>query len=310
MFSNFKKSIIINTFKINFFLIAVFLLQSCTSGIEVAANLGKKYLIPKENNATSQRPIFKIGNKYKIRGKYYFPNKDLYYNETGIASWYGPKFHGKITANGEIYDQNAFTAAHRTLPLPSAVKVTNLQNNISVVLRINDRGPFVNDRIIDLSSKAADILDLKKNGTGLVRVTIMKNESEILENLAKRGYFPEIKDLPKTDFPKVNVPKVTNVKVIGSKKKKSYNKINYDLKNLNNDFKIFIKLASFNSFKSAKLMKEKLSYVENVNIYKTKVSNKVIYQVKAGPFLNVKKVDKLHSLLLERGMQGAKIVIE
>ena len=310
MFSIFINSKISNTFKLNFFLISLLLLQSCTSGIEVAANLGKKYLIPKDNNISSIKPIFKIGQKYMIKGKYYFPKKDLYYNKTGIASWYGPKFHGKITANGEVYDQNAYTAAHKTLPLPSAVKVTNLQNNRSVILRINDRGPFVNDRIIDLSSKAADILDLKKNGTGLVRVTVLKNQSEILEDLAKKGYFPEIKDLPKADVPKVNIPKITNVKIEGSEKKYVKNKINYDLKNFKEKFKIFIKLASFSSFQSAKLMQEKLSYIEKIKIYKINKSNKVIYQVKAGPFLNVKTVDKLHSLLLQRGMQGAKIIIE
>ena len=310
MFSNFKKYKITNTLKFYFFLILLFLLQSCTSGIEVAANIGKKYIIPKDNNISSPKPIFKIGQKYMIKGKFYFPKKDLYYNKTGIASWYGPKFHGKITANGEIYDQNAFTAAHKTLPLPSAVKVTNLENNISVVLRVNDRGPFVNDRIIDLSSKAADILDLKRNGTGLVRVTVLKNESEILEDFAKKGYFPEIKDLPKADVPKVNIPKITNVKIESSKKRNTENKINYNLKNLKKEFKIFIKLASFSSLQSAKLMKEKLSYVENIKIYRINKSDKYIYHVKAGPFLNVKKVDKLYSLLLQKGMQGAKIIIE
>ena len=296
--------------KFTFFLILLIFLQSCTSGIEVAANLGKKYLIPKDNSFNSPKPIFKIGQKYIIKGKYYFPKKDLYYNKTGIASWYGPKFHGKITANGEIYNQHAFTAAHKTLPLPSAVKVTNLENNISVVLRINDRGPFVNDRIIDLSSKAADILDLKRNGTGLVRVSILKDESEILEDLAKKGFFPEVKDLPTTELPKINIPKITNVKIEGSKKNKLKNKINYDLKNLNKKFKIFIKLASFSSLQSAKLLIAKLSYVEDIKIYKINKRNQVFFQVKAGPFLNVKKVDKLHSLLLQRGMQGAKIIIE
>ena len=310
MFYIFISSKTSNAFKLNFILISLLFLQSCTSGIEVAANLGKKYLIPKDNQISSPKPIFKIGQKYIIKGKYYFPNKDLYYNKTGIASWYGPKFHGKITANGEVYDQNAFTAAHKTLPLPSAVRVTNLENNISVILRINDRGPFVNDRIIDLSSKAADILGLKRKGTGLVRVTILKGKSEILEDLAKKGYFPEIRDLPKSDVPKVNIPKISSVKVVGSKKNKIRNKINYNLMNINKKFKIFIKLASFNSLQSAKLMKEKLSYVENINIYKTKKSNKVVYHVKAGPFVNVKKVDNLHSLLLQKGMQGAKIIIE
>ena len=213
-----------NVIQLVLLLILLVLLQSCTSGIEVAANLGKKYFIPNNKNSNSSRAVFKIGKKYEIKGKYYFPKKDLYYNKTGIASWYGPKFHGKTTANGEVYNQYALTAAHRTLPLPSAVKVTNLENNISVILRINDRGPYVNDRIIDLSSKAADILGLKKKGTGLVRVTVLKDKSETLEELAKKGYFPEIKDLPKLELPQVKVPKINNVKVLGSKKKIFYSK--------------------------------------------------------------------------------------
>ena len=247
-----------------------------------------------------------------MKGKFYFPKKDLSYNKTGIASWYGPKFHGKLTANGEIYNQYALTAAHKTLPLPSAVKVTNLQNNKSIILRINDRGPFVNDRIIDLSSKAADILDLKKNGTGLVRVTILKDKSLLLEKLAKNGSFPEIMDLPKAELPTVNIPQTTTVKIDGTNKKyKSIKKrIKYDLNNLKKEYKIFIQLASFSSSQNAKIMKEKVSYIEKVKIYKKLIRNKTFYQVKAGPFESVKKVDELHSLLLQKGMQGAKIIIE
>ncbi len=292
------------------YLIIIFF-QGCTTSVEVAANLGKKYLVPKDKVNVMPRPIYKVGNKYSVNNKYYFPKKDLYYNKTGIASWYGPKFHGKLTANGEIYNQYALTAAHKTLPIPSAVRVTNLQNNKSVILRINDRGPFVNDRIIDLSSKAADILDLKKKGTGLVRVTILKEKSLMLEKLAKDGLFPEIYNLPKSEVPKVNVPKMTSVKIEGSKKSNIVKrKINYDFKNAKKEFSIYIKLASFNSMASAKLMKEKLSYIEKIKIYKVHADSQVLYQVKAGPFLSVEKVDKLHLLLLKKGMQGAKIIIQ
>ena len=298
-------------FKYLIILLILFFFQGCTSSVEVAANIGKKYFVPKKKITLEPKPIYKIGKKYSIKNKYYFPKKNLYYDKTGIASWYGPKFHGKLTANGEIYNQNALTAAHKTLPLPSAVRVTNLKNNKSVILRINDRGPFVNDRIIDLSSRAADILDLKKKGTGLVRVTILKEKSIMLENLAKKGSFPEISKLPKSEVPKVNVPKITTVKIEGSKKRKKIKKeINYDLQNLKKEYSIYIKLASFSSLESAKKMKEKLSYLKKVKIYKINSGNKTLFQVKAGPFLNVEKVDGIHALLLEKGMQGAKIIIE
>lgn len=294
-----------------FFIIFLILIQGCTSSIEVAANLGKKYLVPKEEKKRIQKPIYKIGKKYNVGGKYYYPKKDLYYNKTGIASWYGPKFHGKLTANGEIYNQYALTAAHKTLPLPSAVKVTNLKNNKSIVLRINDRGPFVNDRIIDLSSKAADILDLKREGTGLVRVQILREKSLYLEKLAKQGSFPEINDLKETELPNITIPSKVAVKIKDTKNQKIVTKkINYNLKNLNKEYKIYIKLASFSSKKNAEIMKKKVSYIDKVKIYKIYKLNKTLYQVKAGPFLSVEKVDQLHSLLFQKGMQGAKIIIE
>ena len=300
-----------NNSKIIFFIDFLVLIQGCTSSVEIAANLGKKYLIPKEEKKIIQKPIYKIGKKYNVDGKYYYPKKDLNYNKTGIASWYGPKFHGKLTANGEIYNQYALTAAHKTLPLPSAAKVTNLKNNKSLVLRINDRGPFVNDRIIDLSSKAADILGLKREGTGLVRVQILKDKSLLLEKLAKKGSFPEIADLKKTELPNIIIPSKVTVKIKDTKNQKIISKkINYNLKNSNKEYKIYIKLASFSSNKNAEIMKEKVSYIEKVKIYKIYKMKKTLYQVKAGPFSNVEKVDQLHALLLKRGMQGAKIIIE
>ena len=252
-----------------FLIIFLILIQGCTSSVEIAANLGKKYIIPKEEKKIMQKPIYKIGMKYNVDGKYYYPKKNLSYNKTGIASWYGPKFHGKLTANGEIYNQYALTAAHKTLPLPSAVKVTNLKNNKSLVLRINDRGPFVNDRIIDLSSKAADILGLKKEGTGLVRVQILKDKSLLLEKLAKKGSFPEIADLKRAELPSIIIPNKVTVKIKDTKNQKVISKkINYNLKNFNKEYKIYIKLASFSSNKNAEIMKEKVSYVDKVKIYK------------------------------------------
>lgn len=124
--------------------------------------------------------IYKIGNPYQINGAWYYPAVDYDYDETGIASWYGPDFHGKITANGEPYDMNAMTAAHRTLPMPSIVQVTNLENGRSVTLRVNDRGPFARGRIIDLSRRAAQLLGVEKQGTAKVRVQILAEESRIL----------------------------------------------------------------------------------------------------------------------------------
>lgn len=115
-------------------------------------------------------PHFKIGEPYKINGRWYYPRHDPDYNEVGVASWYGDPFHGRLTANGEIFDMNRLTAAHTTLPLPSMAEVQNLENGRTIVVRVNDRGPFANDRIIDLSREAARRLGFEHKGLTRVRV--------------------------------------------------------------------------------------------------------------------------------------------
>lgn len=110
------------------------------------------------------------GPPYQVDGKWYVPMHEPDYDEVGLASWYGPTFHGKASATGEQFDEMAMTAAHPTLPIPSLVRVTNLENGKSVVVRLNDRGPFVDDRIIDLSKGAAEALQMKGKGTAKVRV--------------------------------------------------------------------------------------------------------------------------------------------
>jgi rare lipoprotein A len=114
---------------------------------------------------------------YQVNGVWYYPKVDYDYDETGIASWYGAQFQGRPTSDGEIFDMNKVSAAHKTLPLPSVVEVTNLQNGRSLQLRVNDRGPFVDGRIIDLSRRAAQLLGYETAGTAEVRVKILKDES-------------------------------------------------------------------------------------------------------------------------------------
>ena len=112
----------------------------------------------------------KIGQPYQVLGQWYYPADDRGYDSTGVASWYGPGFHGLSTANGEPYDQDGLTAAHKTLPLPCYVEVTNLENGRQLVVRVNDRGPFVGTRLIDLSRRSAQLLGIDRAGTAKVRV--------------------------------------------------------------------------------------------------------------------------------------------
>lgn len=114
--------------------------------------------------------IYKLGSPYQINGRWYYPEYDPNYDRVGTASWYGEPFHGRETANGEVFDRDIVTAAHPTLPLPSLVRVVNLQNRRELVVRVNDRGPFVADRLIDLSQEAARQLGFEGQGLAPVRV--------------------------------------------------------------------------------------------------------------------------------------------
>lgn len=132
-------------------------------------------------------PGMKIGKPYQIYGKWYRPAFDPNYSEVGMASWYGPGFHGNYTASGESFNKYDMTAAHTTLPMPSIVRVTNLQNGKTVKVRINDRGPFKSDRIIDLSKKAAQELDMIGTGVAKVKVEYLPEDTEryLVENNIK-----------------------------------------------------------------------------------------------------------------------------
>jgi len=128
------------------------------------------------NDDSNYRGHYKVGQPYQINKIKYYPEAVETYKETGLASWYGPGFHGNVTANGETFNQRRLTAAHNTLPLPSLVRVTNLNNDKSVIVRVNDRGPFAKnkqDRIIDLSEKAAEVLGMKDEGVARVRVELL-----------------------------------------------------------------------------------------------------------------------------------------
>lgn len=129
-------------------------------------------------------PGIKIGNPYVIDGKTYYPEYDANYDTIGEASWYGPGFHNKHTANGEVFNQNDITAAHPTLPMPSLVRVTNLENGKSLIVRVNDRGPFKSNRIIDLSKKSAQLLGI--HSLAKVRVQFLEKETQ--------GYIAQLKE--------------------------------------------------------------------------------------------------------------------
>jgi rare lipoprotein A len=149
-------------------------LAACSSSKNFSSNDETRNLSPRVVRVGDPVPkgggVFKIGNPYVADGKWYYPASNERYDETGIASWYGDFFHGRKTANGEVYDMNRLSAAHPTLPMPTYARVTSLRNNRSIIVRVNDRGPYKSGRIIDLSRRAAELLGFHNHGTGPVRV--------------------------------------------------------------------------------------------------------------------------------------------
>lgn len=151
-------------------LLAALTLAGCqgTLGLEPALAAASSTEEAEEETAAEGRRH--VGEPYQVRGRWYHPKEDEDYDETGLASWYGNEFHGARTANGERFDPSMLTAAHPTLPLPSFVRVTNLKNNKTAVVRVNDRGPFKQGRIVDVSRAAAEKLEFRRAGSAQVRV--------------------------------------------------------------------------------------------------------------------------------------------
>lgn len=156
---------------------ACLLLANCASSDKFAKRVDPKYGVsssPRVVDFNEAVPrgggTYRVGKPYVVAGKTYVPEEDQNYRAEGIASWYGDAFHGRLTANGEVFDMTSLTAAHPTMPLPSYARVTNLANGKSLIVRVNDRGPFHGNRIIDVSNNAAKLLDFHSNGIGRVRV--------------------------------------------------------------------------------------------------------------------------------------------
>lgn len=182
------------------FVTAFFVLAGCVgqdfssdrsiSAIQVVNAPTPKLPAPKSINKIAYKQYakgkFKVGPKYARKGNSFIPRVDLEHEDEGYASWYGPGFHGRKTANGAIFNQNKYTAAHTTLPLPSVVRVTNLENNRTITVVVNDRGPFNNishperPRIIDLSKKAASTLGMMKKGVAKVKLEYLHDETKKL----------------------------------------------------------------------------------------------------------------------------------
>ena len=156
---------------------ACLFVANCASSGKFAGQIDPKYGVSSSPRVVEfGEPVpkgggtYRVGKPYSVAGRVYVPEEDVNYRQDGLASWYGDDFHGRLTANGEVFDMEALTAAHPTLPMPCYARVTNLSNGKSLIVRVNDRGPYANNRLIDLSNKAAELLDFKSVGIARVRV--------------------------------------------------------------------------------------------------------------------------------------------
>ncbi|WFU45102.1 septal ring lytic transglycosylase RlpA family protein [Bradyrhizobium sp. CB82] len=152
-------------------------LANCASSGKFASRVDPKYGVSSSPRVVAWGdPVpkgggtYRVGKPYVVAGRTYVPEEDAHYRAEGLASWYGDDFHGRLTANGEIFDMGSLTAAHPTLPMPCYARVTNLFNGKSLIVRVNDRGPYHGNRLIDVSNKAAELLEFKGNGVARVRV--------------------------------------------------------------------------------------------------------------------------------------------
>lgn len=264
---------------------------------------------------------YKIGKPYKVAGNWYYPKEEFNYDRTGLASWYGDKFHGKRTANGEVYDQTLMTAAHKTLPMPVMARVTNLENGKQVVVRINDRGPFVQGRIIDLSSRAAEALDFKSAGVAKVRVEYL-GKADKQTRIVARAITHKAERQVEAAAP-VNIVDsgelaplagAVDAAELASKPKIDTTQFSeYRQVPLTGDASIYVQAGSFQMRDNAIRMKSTLERAgfrkPGVEIRTARVDGVLYYRVQIGPVAIVDKADDMLASVLASGYAGARIII-
>ncbi len=271
---------------------------------------------------------YKVGNPYQVNGIWYYPAEDYSYDETGIASWYGPGFHKERTANGETFNQEQVTAAHKTLPMPSLVRVTNLDNGRSLVVRVNDRGPFVGGRIIDLSHRSAQLLGYDRVGTAKVRVQILPDESRAVAAAARAGTPLEMSDLgpppaadplgtvetagmppPQPPLSRPPVPAPTTVP--GTTEEGIFLPApEVQETKVAEEPQIYIQAGAFSQYENASRLRDLVASFGPASISQVRVGGAHLFRVRLGPILSVDRADAVLARIVEAGNANARVVID
>lgn len=319
-------------------LLAALALSACTE-LQVGSHIFKR--ANAAGGCQTQGDI-KVGNPYLVDGIRYAPMKSsLGYREKGIASWYGSDFHGKASANGECYNMYAYTAAHKTLPLPTIVRVTNLENNKSVVVKVNDRGPFVRGRIIDLSYAAAQSLDIVRYGTAPVLVEAIGGPhnqiggyhggpTRLAQQLGPRDEVAEPlattvpstaaeEDLPPATYPQPN-PAVATAKErsLGVPPPSTQlpppppeeQRIATDAEPLQHT-RVYVQVGAYSNPAGAQAQKAKLAQLyPAAAVTPLQLGGKTLLRVRAGPFPSIAEADAALAKVVAAGFNGAQIKVE
>lgn len=282
--------------------VAVLLLGGCSS---TPKNVEYSTLTEEVTAIKSDGGVYKVGNPYTALGQSYTPKEDYNYSEVGVASWYGSDFHNKRTANGERYNMYAVTAAHRTLPLPSIVKVTNLNNGRTIIARVNDRGPYVKNRIIDLSQKGAELLGYKNQGTAKVKVEILAKESKALKEamLAANNTSAKSNNPVKYGQVQTQTPVQTNTVKTAANTTPATTKTT---KQDNGGY--FVQVGAFSDLDKAKQMAANMQRFGNVSIYEAYLSKNGVYRVRLGAYQSRDEAMQILDRVLDYGHADVSIV--
>jgi len=279
--------------------------------------------------------LYKVGKPYQVDGIWYYPHEDMNYDETGIASWYGEQFHGRYTANGEVFDLNSLTAAHHTLPLPSIVEVTNLENGRSIQLRVNDRGPFARGRIIDVSQHAAQLLGFDRNGTAKVHVKVLMTETMQAQSVARGRGIEEasgapaevaqavprtavdaqaLAPLPGSRAAPVQAASASPTRVVAAPAPAPLvdppltEKVT--LVSAKPNSQIYVQAGAFAQMDNANRVRQRVETLGRVQVSGVRINGSNLFRVRIGPVANVDEADRLLARVLATGLVDARIVVD
>jgi rare lipoprotein A len=238
---------------------------------------------------------YHVGQPYQVAGRWFKPHEDPNYDKVGVASWYGPQFHRRRTSNGEWFDMQAMTAAHPTLPLPSYARVTNLENGRQVVVRINDRGPFVGTRIIDLSRRSADALGFKNKGKAKVRVKYLGPAplGDDTRQLAAMNRGQPVETMIARNEPPVEVARAEEPETEAGEGKTDF----------------FVQVGSFADPDNAMRARADVASLGPVRVEETEGAEGVLYRVRLGPLANEIQAEEALSQVAAAGHDGARLVV-